>query len=112
LRKVRDELQCSAEHDSGECSAEHKGSPRISYADALVAMAETVLATSTKAASGSQRHLVLVHYNGDTGAAHLNDGPNLAPETGRRLLCDAALLCVRPERRRRPQHRAIDSHTH
>src|SRR5437764_15374015 len=34
LRKVRDELQCSAEHNSGECSAEHKGSPRVSYADA------------------------------------------------------------------------------
>jgi hypothetical protein len=94
LRKVRDELQCSAEHNSGECSAEHKGSPRVSYADALVAMAETVLATSIKAASGSQRHLVLVHYNADTGAAHLNDGPNLAEETGRRLLCDAAVLCV------------------
>ena len=57
-------------------------------------MAETVLATSTKATSGSQRHLVLVHYNADTGAAHLNDGPNLAEQTGRRLLCDAAVLCV------------------
>jgi hypothetical protein len=45
LRTTRDELQCSAEHSSGECSAEHKAAaPRVSYGDALVAMAENVLA--------------------------------------------------------------------
>src|SRR5437660_5293820 len=92
---ARSETSSSAPRSTTRASAPRSTrDPHGSPTPTPVAMGETVLATSTKAASGSQRHLVLVHYNADTGAVHLNDGPNLADETGRRLLCDAALLGI------------------
>jgi hypothetical protein len=72
-------------------------------ADALVAIAETVVTDGLRPGTGPNRHQVVIHIHtptetagpsglaaGTTGA-HLDDGPLLAPETARRLMCDASL---------------------
>jgi hypothetical protein len=75
-------------------------SPSAHNADALVAMAETVLAAGTQAQPADDRNLVLVHVDLGTlcddhdGDCHLEDGPRLAPETARRLCCDASVVAL------------------
>lgn len=73
-------------------------------AEALAAMAETALARPAAATPGGERHQVFVHIDADTlsrdeacGAdaeCAVADGPGLAPETVRRLLCDGSLVSV------------------
>ncbi len=73
--------------------------PRPTNADALAALAE--LALSGRAATGGERHQVVVHVDesalagGDEGGCELAEGPALAPETARRLSCDASLVELR-----------------
>lgn len=72
-------------------------------ADALVALAESALAHGLASRSGGDRTQVIVHVDAATlsgsdqapgGHCELEDGPALAPETARRLSCDAAIIVL------------------
>ncbi len=73
---------------------------RVGYADALVLLADTALASpEISGRSAPERHQVIVHV--DAGAltarepaagGHLADGEALAPSVVRRLCCDATLV--------------------
>jgi hypothetical protein len=72
--------------------------PRPSPAEALVAMAETALATGPKS-GGADRYQVVVHVDAEVlekdsldGRCHVEDGPALAPEIARRVACDASVV--------------------
>jgi Domain of unknown function (DUF222)/HNH endonuclease len=92
-------------------TAEHSGSaeppptlqecPDARRADALVALAESAMAAG--AAEGVVRQVpeVVVHVDVSVladddpdGCCQLDDGPTLAPETARRLACDAKLVTI------------------
>jgi uncharacterized protein DUF222/HNH endonuclease len=78
--------------------------PRPTHADALAAMAEMALSGSDR--TGAERHQVVVHVDdealaGRGGGCELEEGPALAPETARRLSCDASIVRSR-ERKGRP----------
>ncbi|HEY5189013.1 MAG TPA: DUF222 domain-containing protein [Solirubrobacteraceae bacterium] len=67
-------------------------------ADAMATVARSALAGAQPRRGGDPCEIV-VHVDADTlaggdGAAHLDDGPAIAPETARRLGCDAALVRV------------------
>ena len=87
-------------------SAEPRPARQASNAEALVAVAETALANEGSATrTGGERYQVVLHADeavlerdGD-GGCELEDGSALAPETARRLACDASL--VRAGRRSR-----------
>jgi hypothetical protein len=78
-------------------AARERGSaePQPTNADALVAMAEASL--SGTARSGGERYQVVVHVDEAAlgeGGCDLEEGPSLAPETVRRLACDASLVQI------------------
>jgi 5-methylcytosine-specific restriction endonuclease McrA len=86
-------------------SAEPRPARQASNAEALVGVAEAALAHEGEGRPGGERYQVVVHadeaafsFDGD-GGCQLEDGSALAPETVRRLACDASL--VRNGRRRR-----------
>jgi hypothetical protein len=65
-----------------------------------VALSEAALA-SDHSRSGGERYQVVVHVDADAlvnddgeGGCALEDGPALAPETARRLACDASVLAL------------------
>jgi hypothetical protein len=64
-------------------------------ADALVAMADTVVADGLRPGSGPSRYHVVIHLNttadAATPAAWIDDGPILDADTARRLMCDTSL---------------------
>jgi hypothetical protein len=67
--------------------------PKVSNADALALMVETMLgADHSKDISRHERTLVVVHLEGEK--AHLHEGPNLSPETAKRMGCDACVCAV------------------
>jgi hypothetical protein len=79
--------------------------PRISSADAVVAMAESALASGVSARPGGERHQVVVHIDADAIAAsgaeddaaatgELLDGLPLPAEAARRLACDASVVAL------------------
>ena len=79
------------------------GTPRVSRsearADALVAIADSFLATGPAARTGGDRHQILVHVDAATlsgadesGRCELEHGAPLAAETARRLACDASIV--------------------
>ena len=81
------------------------GTPRMPPADAraeaLVAVADSFLAGENRSRNGGDRHLVLVHVEAGTlsgaeeaGRCELDSGAPLAPETARRLACDASIVRV------------------
>ena len=83
-----------------DVSAETPGGPppRPSAAEALVAMAETALATGPRSGD-ADRYQVVIHVDADVlekgssqGRCHLEDGPDLDPENVRRLSCDASVV--------------------
>ena len=64
------------------------------YADALGVVAERALEQMDPGA-GSDRYQVVVHVSGDTlseGLCEVEPGVEIAPETARRIACDAALV--------------------
>ena len=118
LEAARDQLRVSAEtpavDDEGpDVSAEtcpggiaDRHSP--SNADAIVGIAETSLAAGPTQRTGGERYQLVVHVDAEVlsddeakGACELDDGPALAPETVRRMACDASLVTI-AERNRRP----------
>ncbi len=73
-----------------------------SFADALVVMAESFLVNGPAARTSGDRYQIVLSIDGDVlafdtdGECALHNGPALAPETVRRLSCDAsAVLMVR-----------------
>lgn len=69
-------------------------------ADALVAMAETVVADGLRLGSGVGRHKMVVHVDaatlggGEERWAHLDDGTALSLDVARRLACTASTVFV------------------
>ena len=70
-------------------------------ADALVLLADTLLAHGAAQRSGADRYQLVVHVDADTltardagGRCETDDGQPLAAETGRRLACDASLVAL------------------
>lgn len=70
-------------------------------ADALVGAAQLALSAAEQTDRGDARCQVVVHADAPVlsghesdGRCHLDDGPRLAPETARRLSCDAELTPV------------------
>jgi hypothetical protein len=104
LDAARDALwEQGREHERG--SAE----PRPPSAEALVALSDAALA-SGRSRSSSERYQVVVHVDVDAIAdddseagCALDDGPAIAPETARRLACDASVLAI-SERQGRTVH--------
>jgi Domain of unknown function (DUF222)/HNH endonuclease len=78
-------------------SAEPRPGP--TSAEALVAVADAALACGHDRSSGD-RYQVVVHVDADTlandgeGGCALADGPSIAPETARRLACDASVVGI------------------
>jgi len=74
--------------------------PAARRLDALVSALETAAATEPQIRSGGDRYLVVTHVDVATlvddadGRCELEDGPALAPETARRLACDAGLVAM------------------
>jgi hypothetical protein len=71
--------------------------PAPTMADAVVAMAEAALPGEVAVRSGGDRYQVVVHVDvdtlvGDGGRSEVEDAANVAPETARRIACDAGLL--------------------
>jgi hypothetical protein len=94
LEAARDSLwEKGRKHERG--SAEPRRGP--TSAEALAALSDAALA-STDGRSGGERYQVVVHVDADALASEgeagcaLDDGPALAPETARRLACDASLV--------------------
>jgi Domain of unknown function (DUF222)/HNH endonuclease len=83
--------------EEGRGSAEPR--PRPTSAQALVAVADAALASEPDRSSG-ERYQVVVHADLDALSSEsepgcaLADGPALAPETARRLSCDASLVGI------------------
>ncbi len=97
LDAAREKLYDPAEHRdaSGEVTA---GQAR---ADALGLVAEAALAGGLDPGTRGDRYQVVVHVDAEAlpeasprGAAALDDGPDVAAETSRRLACDAARLTM------------------
>ena len=84
LGEARHELFAQHEHPNGPGPSPAD----VSWADALVAMAEKSLAAGAVAHPHGDRHLVLVHLDtGDHGRLHL--GPGVGQGLRRFLTCDA-----------------------
>jgi hypothetical protein len=81
---------------------DHVASPAAARrADALVAMVRSAVAESSTVSGGADPCELVVHVDAATLASdevgercHLADGPALAPETVRRLGCDAAVVRI------------------
>ncbi len=87
------------EDDAATRGADRPASAR--RADALVAMAERCVDGDAHTGRGGDRYQVVVHVDepalGDDdadGRCELADGPSLAPETARRLACDADVVTI------------------
>ena len=71
-------------------------------ADALLLMADTLIANGPSERTGGDRHQVVVHVDvsaltgedDEGGACHIEHGPGLHPETARRLACDASIVRI------------------
>jgi hypothetical protein len=78
--------------ETDDCSSEPLR-PKVSNADALALMVETMLAADhSKDISRHERTLVMVHL--DPEKAHLHEGPNISQETAKRMSCDACVCGV------------------
>jgi hypothetical protein len=90
----------SAKAPSGPADEGRAAAPND--ADALVLMADTLLAAGPADRASGERYQVVVHADAETladrdggaGRCELDDGSALHPETGRRLACDASLVRI------------------
>jgi Domain of unknown function (DUF222)/HNH endonuclease len=88
-----------ADDEEEELDAERIERFTPSNADALVLMARTAIAHGPAEGAGGE-HQVVVHVDAATlahdeeGACELEHGPALAPETARRLGCDASVVRI------------------
>src|SRR4051812_2039292 len=82
----------ASEPGMDDCSSEPLR-PKVSNADALMLMVETMLAADHHTdISRHERTLVVVHLDADK--AHLHEGPNISTETAKRMSCDACVCGV------------------
>ena len=99
IEKVQDELRVRnrvAGNDS-DGSAE----PPHDRVDALVEIAHRELAGTERRSARGDRYQVMVHIDpdalrSDDGVCRLDDGPALAPETVKRMLCDGSFVPITP----------------
>jgi hypothetical protein len=77
--------------------------------DALVMMAETLLANGPSARKGGDRYQIVVNVDAevlvedaDSGICEIDDGSHLAAETVRRMMCDASQVFVLHDEHDRP----------
>jgi hypothetical protein len=85
----------------GDEPAEQGPRSPASNADALVSVAETLLADGPARRPAGERYQVVVHVDQGTlrdddpdGCCEVEDGPALPAETARRLGCDASLVAI------------------
>jgi hypothetical protein len=84
--------EAASKPQADDCSPEALR-PKVSNADALALMVETMLgADHNKDISRHERTLVVLHLDPDK--AHLHEGPNLSAETAKRMSCDACVCGV------------------
>jgi hypothetical protein len=92
------EAMRDARWNRGRGSAEPRPLRQASNAEALVAVAEAALAHPDGSRPAGERYQVVVHVDeavlaaDGEGGCRLEDGSALAPETARRLACDASLV--------------------
>jgi hypothetical protein len=101
LDAMRDSLwkraRGSAEPRNGG-AAEPRPTRQASNAEALIAVADAALAAPDADRPGGERYQVVLHADAAAlsedgeGGAELEDGSAVAPETARRLACDAAVV--------------------
>jgi Domain of unknown function (DUF222) len=100
LEAARDLLQERAWEDERGSAEPREPARRPGNAEALAAVADLALANTADGRAGGERYQLVVHVDeaavtGDEGACVLEDGPALAPETARRLACDASIVELR-----------------
>ena len=85
----------------GEPPPEPQQRPTATNADALVALAETLLCSGPVQRTAGERYQLVVHVEERTlaeskpdGCCELEDGPALPAETVRRLGCDSSLVAI------------------
>jgi len=84
--------EAAAEPEADDSSPEPLR-PKVSNADAMALMVETMLGADHHTdISRHERTLVVVHL--DSEKAHLHEGPNISTETARRMSCDACVCGV------------------
>ncbi len=82
---------------AANAAAERRPANRV---DALVAMAETMLAHGPASRDGGERYQAVVLVDADVlagageGRCHIEDGPALAAETATRMTCDSAVVAM------------------
>jgi hypothetical protein len=97
VEKVRSAERTAQEDPETQRADDPVGARR---ADAFVAIMEGALAGELGARSGGDRHLTVVHVDAETladdtdGRCKVENGPAIAPETARRLACDAGLVAM------------------
>jgi len=96
--RAAEEMRCEEFATTEPMLASPAGAAR---ADALVALARSAVSASPARPAGADRCELVVHVDAETLASdevgdrcHLADGPALAPETVRRLGCDAAVVRI------------------
>jgi Domain of unknown function (DUF222)/HNH endonuclease len=92
------------DNGSAEPSAAPSPPPVPTNAEAVVAMSEAALARPPTGRPAAERHQVLIHIDADSlpvdditdpdGECAIADGPGLAPEAVRRLLCDGSFVPI------------------
>jgi hypothetical protein len=78
--------------------------PAQARADALVLLADSALAAGLPGRKAADTHQVVVHVDAEVladpaaeGRSELEDGSLVAPETARRLACDASIVTMRED---------------
>lgn len=98
LDAMRDALWKQCREKGGRGSAEPRPARQASNAEALVAVADAALAHPRVNRPAGERYQVVVHADEGVlsrdgeGGCELDDGSALAPETARRLACDASVV--------------------
>ena len=88
----------SAQAHPTACAELPKTTDRQRMADALVELSSRALSAKAGNGDGDERYLVTIHIDAEVlcnpdadGRSELEDGPSIAPDTVRRLLCNAAI---------------------
>ena len=97
VEKVRSAERRAVADPETERADDPPGARRV---DAFVAIMDSVLAGELEERSGGDHYLTIVHVDADTladdtdGRCQVEHGPAIAPETARRLACDAGLVVM------------------
>ena len=105
LERAKDELYARTDGSAepraaaGRTQEETDGAQRL--ADALALVAERSLGAGSAVGSGGDRFQVVIHVDREVltdpeadGRSELEDGPALAPDTARRIACDASVTVM------------------